>query len=301
MTVFSRIKTALQKTSEKISITINGRKIDDELITEIEEALILADVGIKTTTELCSKLASRKFLKDVTDADIKKYLAEEIEQMLLPFQVDFFGKKFQQLPCVILVVGVNGNGKTTTVAKVANIFKQNEYSPLVVAADTFRAAAVEQLKYWAEKINVDIYAGKTMSDPAGLTYAAIEHAQKNNNEIVLIDTAGRMQNRSDLMDELEKIKKAIKKIDNTAPHYTILVIDGLTGQAVHNQVDIFLHKIGIDGVIITKLDGSAKGGAIIPLTQEFKTKIFAVGIGEAIDDLKPFNAFEYANALMNVN
>lgn len=301
MTVFSRIKTALQKTSEKISITINGRKIDDELITEIEEALILADVGIKTTAELCSKLASRKFLKDVTDIDIKKYLAEEIGQMLLPFQVDFFGKKFQQLPCVILVVGVNGNGKTTTVAKVANIFKQNGYSPLMVAADTFRAAAVEQLKYWAEKINVDIYTGKAMSDPAGLTYAAIEYAKKNNNEIILVDTAGRMQNRLDLMDELEKIKKAIKKIDNTAPHYTILVIDGLTGQAVHNQVDIFLRRIGIDGVIITKLDGSAKGGAIIPLTKEFETKIFAVGIGEKIDDLKPFDAFEYANALMNVN
>ncbi|MBQ7673672.1 MAG: signal recognition particle-docking protein FtsY [Alphaproteobacteria bacterium] len=300
MGFFEKIKSALQKTSDKISVTITGKKIDENLRQEIEDALILADVGVKSATELAQKVADKKFPKDATDIDAKKYLADEIETILKPYEFNFFNQDLKPYPYVILVIGVNGNGKTTTIAKIANLLKESGKNPLLVAADTFRAAAVEQLKYWAKKINADILCGKEKADPAGLVYSAMEYAKTNGNDVVLVDTAGRMQNRSDLLDELEKIKRVMKKIDNTAPHSTILVLDGITGQAAHSQVETFLNRIGIDGVIITKLDGSAKAGSIISLTEKYGIKVFAIGIGEAIDDLRPFNANEYAKALIGI-
>lgn len=300
MSVFSKIKFALQKTSEKISISITGKKVDDNFAQEIEDALITADVGFETAAELSSKISGKKFSKTSTDIDIKLYLANEINEILNPYEADLFDINSSASPNIIMIMGVNGNGKTTTAAKIAYLFKNRGHFPLLVAADTFRAAATEQLKYWAEKIGVDICVGKEKSDAAGLVFNAIEQAKKNNNDIVLIDTAGRMQNRNDLMDELEKIKRVIKKIDDMAPHTTILVLDGLTGQAAHNQVDVFMNKIGIDGVIITKLDGTAKGGAIISLTKKYKLKIFAIGIGESLEDLKSFNSEEYAKAIIGV-
>ena len=299
MGIFSKIKSALQKTSEKISITITGKKIDENLAQEIEDALILVDAGVETATELAKKVADKKFPKETTDVDVKKYLADEIEKMMKPYEADFH-QDFSHEPFVILVIGVNGNGKTTTIAKIANILKTLGKRPLLVAADTFRAAAVEQLKYWAERISVDFLCGKEKADPAGLVYSALEHAKSNGNDIVLIDTAGRMQNRSDLLDELEKIKRVIKKIDTSAPHSTVLVLDGITGQATHSQVETFLEKIGIDGVIVTKLDGSAKAGSLISLTRKYGIKIFAIGVGEGIDDLKPFDATDYAKAIMGI-
>ena len=184
--------------------------------------------------------------------------------------------------------------------KLAAQYKNQGRSVIVAAADTFRAAAVEQLKYWSDRISVDFLCGKEKADPAGLVYSALEHARTNGNDIVLIDTAGRMQNRSDLLDELEKIKRVIKKIDDSAPHSTILILDGITGQATHSQVETFLEKIGIDGVIVTKLDGSAKAGSLISLTRKYGIKIFAIGVGENIDDLKPFNASDYAKAIMGI-
>lgn len=300
MSVFSKIKSALQKTSEKISISITGKKIDDNFAQEIEDALITSDVGFETAAELSSKISEKKFSKTSTDIDIKLYLANEINEILKPYEADLFDINSSASPNIIMIMGINGNGKTTTAAKIAYLFKNRGHFPLLVAADTFRAAATEQLKYWAEKIGVDICVGKEKSDAAGLVFSAIEQAKKNNNDIVLIDTAGRMQNRNDLMDELEKIKRVIKKIDDTAPHTTILVLDGLTGQAAHNQVEVFMNKIGVDGVIITKLDGTAKGGAIISLTKKYKLKIFAIGIGESLEDLKSFNSEEYAKAIIGV-
>ncbi|MBR1734258.1 MAG: signal recognition particle-docking protein FtsY [Alphaproteobacteria bacterium] len=300
MGIISKIKSALQKTSEKISLTITGKKIDENLRQEIEDALILVDAGVKTASELAQKVAEQKFPKDATGVDAKEYLAKEIEQMLSPYEANFFNQDFKPTPYIILVIGVNGNGKTTTIAKLANIFKKKGKNPLLVAADTFRAAAVEQLKYWAEKIGVDIFCGKEKADPAGVVYSAIELGKNNGNDVIIIDTAGRMQNRSDLLDELEKIKRVIKKLDASAPHSTILILDGITGQATHSQVETFLNKIGIDGVIITKLDGSAKCGSIISLTEKYGIKIFAIGIGETIEDLKPFNANEYAKALIGL-
>jgi fused signal recognition particle receptor len=296
----SKIKLALQKTSEKISSSIGGQRIGEDFAQKIEDALILADVGIATTTKLVKKVSSKKFSPETLTKDVKQFLADEIIAMLAPYESNFLVEKIDFSPYVILVVGVNGNGKTTTIAKIANIFKKLGYSPLLVAADTFREAAVQQLTYWAHKIQADIFTGKEKADPAGLAYNSLDKARQNNNDLVLIDTAGRMQNRDDLLAELEKIRRAIKKNDATAPHKIILILDGLTGQAVHNQVDIFLKKIGVDGIIITKLDGTTKGGALMALTQKHKIPILAVGIGEGVDDLRPFSASEYASAILDI-
>lgn len=299
MEFFSKIKSALTKTSEKISTALIGKKVDEEFIQQLEDALIMADVGYETANELSKKIVDHKFPRDYSTNDVMKYLSNEIAEILLPYESNFFEKKFVYNPYIIFIVGVNGNGKTTTTAKIANILKKNGHNPLLVAADTFRAAAVEQLTYWAEKIGVDICKGKP--DPSALVYESIQQAKANGNDVVLVDTAGRMQNRDDLLDELEKIKRVMKKLDSDAPHLTILVIDGLTGQAAHNQVDVFHKKIGVDGIIITKLDGTAKGGALIALTKKYGIKIIAISIGEKINDLKPFNAKEYANAILGID
>ncbi|MDR2158394.1 MAG: signal recognition particle-docking protein FtsY [Holosporaceae bacterium] len=299
MGFFDKIKTAFQKTSEKISISIVGKKIDENFAQEIEDALIMADVGVETAMELAKKISNRKFSKETTNLEIKRFLADEICAMTKPYEADFFRADLSHNPEIILIIGVNGNGKTTAIAKIANIFKKLGHNPTLVAADTFRAAATEQLSHWAEKLKVDIFVGKDKSDPAGLVYDALKQLKKNN-DMALIDTAGRMQNRNDLLDELEKIKRVIKKIDESAPHKTILVLDGLTGQASHNQVEVFQRRIGVDGIIVAKLDGTAKGGAIISLTQKYKIPIFAIGIGENIDDLKSFRADEYSKAIMGI-
>ncbi|MDR0677099.1 MAG: signal recognition particle-docking protein FtsY [Holosporaceae bacterium] len=299
MGFLDKIKTAFKKTSEKFSISC--RKIDENSIQEIEEMLILADISAETAAKLVKKISDRKFPKETTSIDVKKVLAEEICAILTPYENDFFERKLLHHPEIVLVIGVNGNGKTTTIAKIAHIFKESGHDPLLVAGDTFRAAATEQLEYWASKIGVDIMTTSEGADAAGLVYDSVKKAISEEKDVVLIDTAGRMQNRGDLLDELEKIKRVIKKIDETAPHITILVLDGLTGQAVHNQVEVFMNKIGIDGIIVTKLDGTAKGGAIISLVEKYKLPIFALGLGEGINDLKPFNARMYASAILDVD
>jgi fused signal recognition particle receptor len=289
----SRIKSALRKTSEMISIA--GGKINEDLLREIEETLILADVGAETSAQLASKISRWKL--PAGDRRIKQQLADEIFELLRSSESDFFHRNLSSLH-IMLIVGVNGNGKTTTAAKMANIFKKTGHKPLLVAADTFRAAAVEQLTLWADKIGVAIAVGRAGSDPAGLVYTSIERATLDGNWPVIVDTAGRMQNRDDLMAELEKIKRVAGKFD--ADTRTILVLDGLTGQAAHNQVGAFLQKVGVDGLVVTKLDGTAKGGAIIALTQKYKLPILAIGVGEGPDDLRPFSAREYADALAGV-
>ena len=300
MGFFSKIKDALQKTSEKIVISVTGDKVDENTLTSIEESLIMADVGVETTEFLIQKIADKKFPSGSNENDVRKFLAEEIANLLKPYESDFFDRKFKYNPMVILVIGVNGNGKTTSIAKIANFLKNKNYAPLLVAADTFRAAATEQLQYWAEKINVSICCGKEKSDAAGLVYSSFEQAQKDGNDVLIVDTAGRMQNRDDLLGELEKIKRVIKKLDATAPHETILVIDGFTGQAADRQLQVFKEKIGVNGIIVTKLDGTAKGGVVISLTQKYKIPILALGIGESLENITTFKADDYARAIMGL-
>lgn len=297
MGILDKLKETFQKTSKNILTAIAGKKIDENFYQEIEDALIRADVGAQTSMMLAQKLADKKFPRDTTESEIKQFLVNEIATLLKPYELDLFESTTHN-PEVILVIGVNGNGKTTSIAKLANIFKKKGHNPLLIAGDTFRAAAVEQLKYWGDCLEVEVVSGKDRADAAGVVYSGLEKAKSSSKDVVLIDTAGRMQNRDDLIAELDKIKRVIKKIDKTAPHKTILVLDGLTGQTAHQQVESFLNKIGIDGLIITKLDSTAKGGVLIALTQKYKAPIFAIGVGEEINDLQPFSAERYAKAIL---
>lgn len=299
MEFLSKVKNALKKTSDKIALAISGKKVDENILNELEEALIMADCGVEFSSDLISSLREKKF-KNVTSDEIKNFLISKIREILDPYEENILKKSEGRNPFIILVIGVNGNGKTTTIAKLANIFKKNSHFPMVVAADTFRAAAVDQLDYWAQKIGVPIFKGAEKSDPAGLVFSSIEEAFNKKNDTLIIDTAGRMQNRDDLVAELQKIKRVTKKLDPSAPHLTILVLDGLTGQAAFSQVDAFLNKVGIDGLIITKLDSTAKGGALIPLTQKYKIPIFAIGVGEGIDDLEHFSSPSYAESIVGL-
>ena len=296
MGLLSKVKEALKKTSSNIALAITGKKVDDNLIRELEEALILADVGVENAEKLVSEFSQKKFEKETTETDIRNILKANIESLLKPYQKDLFDNFHS--PEIVLIIGVNGNGKTTTVAKLANLLKRSGYSPLLVAGDTFRAAAVAQLEYWTNKLNLDIFKGAENSDAAGVVYSAIEKAQKDQHDVVLIDTAGRMQNRSDLIDELKKIKRVIKKLDPEAPHSTVLVLDGFTGQAAQAQVETFLNEIGIDSIIMTKLDATAKGGAIVAITQKYNIPVSYIGVGEGIDDIQLFDAHQYAQALI---
>ena len=297
MGILDKLKKTFQKTSESILTAVAGKKIDENFCQEIEDALIRADVGAQTSITLAQKLADKKFPRDATESEIKKFLVNEITQLLEPYEADLFDSTNKN-PEIILVIGVNGNGKTTSIAKLANIFKRKGHDPLLIAGDTFRAAAVEQLKYWGNQLGIEVFYGKEQADAAGVVYSGIEKAKSENKDIVIIDTAGRMQNRDDLIAELDKIKRVIRKIDDTAPHKTILVLDGLTGQTAHLQVESFLNKVGIDGLIVTKLDSTAKGGVVISLTQKYKAPIFAIGVGEGIEDLQPFSASQYASAIL---
>ncbi|MCR4555336.1 MAG: signal recognition particle-docking protein FtsY [Alphaproteobacteria bacterium] len=297
MGILDKLKETFRKTSESILIAVAGKKIDENFYQEIEDALIRADVGAQTSIMLAQKLADKKFPRDATESEIKKFLVDEITQLLEPYEADLFGS-VNKNPEIILVIGVNGNGKTTSIAKLANVFKKKGHNPLLIAGDTFRAAAVEQLKYWGNQLGVDVFHGKEQADAAGVVYSGIEKAKSENKDVIIIDTAGRMQNRDDLIAELDKIKRVIKKIDETAPHKTVLVLDGLTGQTAHLQVESFLNKVGIDGLIVTKLDSTAKGGVVISLTQKYKAPIFAIGVGEGVDDLQPFSANRYASAIL---
>lgn len=298
MGILDKLKKTFRKTSESILTAVAGKKIDEKFYQEIEDALIRADVGAQTSIVLAQKLADKKFPRSATESEIKKFLVDEITQLLEPYEADLFDS-INKNPEIILVIGVNGNGKTTSIAKLANVFKKKGHNPLLVAGDTFRAAAVEQLKYWGNQLGVEVFHGKEQADAAGVVYSGIEKAKSENKDVVIIDTAGRMQNRDDLIAELDKIKRVIKKIDETAPHKTILVLDGLTGQTAHLQVESFLNKVGIDGLIVTKLDSTAKGGVVISLTQKYKAPIFAIGVGEGMEDLQPFSANQYAKAILN--
>lgn len=297
MGLLDKLKNTFKRTSESFMTAVAGKKVGPELFEEIEEALIKADVGIQTASVISEKLKSRRFPRDTTEHEIKEFLADEIIQIMQPYESNLL-ENISHNPEIILIIGVNGNGKTTTIAKLANIYKSRNLNPLMIAGDTFRAAAVEQLKYWGEQMDVPVFSGKENADAAGLIYSGIEQARTMKNQVVLVDTAGRMQNRDDLLAELLKIKRVIAKLDESAPHKTILVLDGMTGQSAHAQVDSFLNKIGIDGLVVTKLDSTAKGGVLISLAQKYKTPICAIGVGEGISDIQPFSAKEYAHAIL---
>jgi fused signal recognition particle receptor len=299
---FQRLKAGLSRTSTKITGGITGlftkKKLDRELLGELEDALIAADLGPATAARLIEALAKDRFDKEITEQEVREIFAAEIAQILKPVAqpLSLSARK----PHVVLVIGVNGSGKTTTIGKLAQSYKKAGKKVMLAAGDTFRAAAVEQLKIWGDRAGVTVIARETGADAAGLAYDAFEAARKEGADLLLIDTAGRLQNKSDLMAELQKILRVIRKVDAEAPHDILLVLDATTGQNAHSQVEIFKAMCQVTGLIVTKLDGSAKGGVLVALAEKFKLPVHAVGVGETAEDLRPFDADTFARGLMGL-
>ena len=300
----SRLKSGLSRSSGKISGGISDlftkQKLDQATLDGLEEILITGDLGIETASKLSQTISEQKYDKDVSVEDVRSILADEIGKILEPVALPLIVDPTQK-PFVVLFCGVNGSGKTTTIGKLANQFRSEGNSVILAAGDTFRAAAVEQLNVWGERANAPVVAGNPGTDAASLAYGALERAMAEEVDILLIDTAGRLQNRKDLMAELEKIVRVLKKLDDSAPHATLLVMDATIGQNAHNQVQTFKATVDISGLVITKLDGSAKGGVVVALAEKFGLPIHAVGVGENIEDLQPFEAKQFAQSLMGLD
>ena len=303
MGLFDKIKKGLAKTANPIvnglNSLINQKKLDNATLQDIEDILLMADVGIKTVSELITSLKQTKFDKEITSKEVQTFFANQISQKITPFAKPLIINHSKK-PFVILMVGVNGAGKTTTIGKMASFYKSQGLKIRFAAADTFRAAAVDQLKIWAEKTNCPIVTRPCGSDAAGLVYDALKESISQQDDILFIDTAGRLQNKSELMQELQKIDRTIKKIIPDAPHACLQVLDATVGQNAHSQVKIFSEIMNVSGLILTKLDGTAKGGVLVSLTKEFKLPIHLIGIGEQIDDLQPFNPQVFAYSMMGV-
>ncbi len=300
---FQKLKQGLQKSSSKITTGVSSvlqkKKLDQDTIDALETHLIMSDFGVSLASQFCQKLAKNRFGKDVSDDEVRAFLVEEIHHVLDPFAQPMVVQPNHK-PHVILVAGVNGSGKTTTVAKLGKYWKEQGLSVNLVAADTFRAAAVEQLKTWGERLGVPVISGAAKADPAALCYEAITQAQKNQVDVLLIDTAGRLQNKTTLMEELKKIQRVIQKVDETAPHHGLLVLDATVGQNAYSQVEAFSEAIHISHLIMTKLDGTSRGGSLIGLGEKFQIPIHGIGVGEGPDDLQIFKSKDFAKALMGV-
>jgi len=271
------------------------RVLDDDMLEALEELLIASDMGVDAALRVTANIAEGRFGKKLSTEEIKSLLSKEITRIMEPVAKPM--PLYAQKPQVVLVVGVNGSGKTTTIGKLASQFKAAGKSVVIAAGDTFRAAAVEQLQIWGERAGVPVLTAPEGSDPASLAFDAIEKARQDNADLLMIDTAGRLQNRTDLMEELAKIVRVIRKQDPDAPHNTLLVLDATTGQNALNQVEIFRNLADVSGLVMTKLDGTAKGGVLVALADKFGLPIHAIGVGEQIDDLSPFDPEDYAKAL----
>ena len=303
MGIFDKFKLGLSKSSKNLSSGLNDlifkRKIDESMLDKLEDFLIQSDVGVESAKELRSKFSETK-INPKTDGieEIFKIFSNYASEILKPLEKNIENIN-KNKPSVILIAGVNGVGKTTTIGKLGKILMQNNKKVAFGAADTFRAAAVNQLEVWAKKINASIIKSDEGADPASVAYKALEYSKKNNFDYLIIDTAGRLQNKKNLMDEFEKITKVVKKIDSDAPHETFLILDATTGQSAINQVEEFKKITPITGIIMTKLDGTAKGGILLAIGRKFKLPIVALGMGEQEDDLQKFNSEFFANALMH--
>ena len=300
---WQRLKSGLSKTSGELTGSISAiftkRRLDQETLDELEDALVVADLGVDTARQLVGKLKRERYGTDIGDEEVRQILAGEIARMLRPYALPIPARAVK--PQVILICGVNGTGKTTTVGKLAKMATDAGLKVVLAAADTFRAAAVEQLQVWGERNGVPVIAAKQGTDPAALAFTALERARQDGADLLMIDTAGRLHNKAALMDELKKIIRVIRKLDPAAPHDVLLVLDGTTGQNAHRQVEVFKEMVDITGLVVTKLDGTAKGGVVVSLAERFKLPVHAVGVGETIDDLKPFEAESFARALLAVD
>ena len=299
----SRLRGGLAKSTQRVTESITGiftkKKLDQATLGELEDALIQADLGVTVAARLVEKLGRERFGKEVTDEEVRAAFAEDIAEILQPVAVPLAIDPARK-PYVVLVVGVNGSGKTTTIAKLANLYKGEGKKVMLAAGDTFRAAAVEQLKVWGERAGVPVIAKEAGADAAGLAFEALQRATAEKCDVLLIDTAGRLHNKANLMEELAKMVRVIRKLDPAAPHSCLLVLDATTGQNAHAQVETFRSLSPVDALVLTKLDGSAKGGVLVALAEKFGLPVVAIGIGEGIDDLRPFEARSFARGLMGL-
>lgn len=297
---FSRLRDGLSKTSnaltENITTIFTKRKLDDETLQELEDALIQADLGVDMAVRITEEVARGRYNKEIAPEEVRAVLGAEVagvlEPMAVPLTLDA-----SKTPHVILVVGVNGTGKTTTIGKLANQFAMQKKKVVLAAGDTFRAAAIEQLQIWGERTGAPVVARHVGADAAGLAFDALQKARDDKADVLLIDTAGRLQNKKDLMDELAKIVRVIKKLDESAPHSVLLVLDATTGQNAISQVEVFQEIAGVTGLIMTKLDGTARGGILVAIANRFAIPVHAIGVGESVEDLQPFDAYEFASII----
>jgi len=298
--LFQRMKEGLARSTRTISDGITGiftkRKLDQATLDELEELLIAADLGVDTALAITEAVGRDRYNKEVTPEEIRTILADEIAKVLAPVEKPFVIDASKK-PFVVLMVGVNGAGKTTTAAKIAARAKRDGKSVMLAAGDTFRAAAVEQLKVWGERIGAPVVTTKVGGDAAGLAYEALARAKQEGTDLLLIDTAGRLQNKTDLMAELEKIVRVMRKLDPETPHATLLVLDATTGQNAVNQVEIFGKIANVTGLVMTKLDGTARGGILVAIASRFDLPVHMIGVGEQIDDLQTFEADAFARAI----
>jgi fused signal recognition particle receptor len=296
----NRLFGGLKKTSGKLTENLAGlvtkAKLDEAALDDIEEALILSDLGPATATQIRDKIAAGRFDKGLDEAGVREIVESELTDILSPvaksLEIDAFPR-----PQVILVIGVNGSGKTTTIAKMAHLFLEQDYGVMLAAGDTFRAAAVGQLKIWADRLGIKIVTGTEGGDPAGVVFDAVKQATEEGIDVLIVDTAGRLQNRKELMDELAKIRRVLGRLNPEAPHDVVLVLDATTGQNALSQIEVFKEIAGVTGLVMTKLDGSARGGILVAAAKQFGLPIHAIGVGETIDDLRPFDARDLARAI----
>jgi fused signal recognition particle receptor len=297
---FQRLKAGLTKTSTRLSHDIAGiftkRKLDADTLEELEDLLIQADLGVDTAMRITSVLAKGRHNKEISPEEVRAVLAFEVEQALAPVAKPL-RISGDHKPHVILVVGVNGTGKTTTIGKIAHQLRQDGKSVMLAAGDTFRAAAIDQLKIWGERTGAEVVASAVGADSAGLAFDALTLAREKKCDVLLIDTAGRLQNKQALMEELEKVLRVLRKVDPEAPHQVLLVLDATTGQNALNQVEVFKDKAGVTGLVMTKLDGTARGGILVAISAKFGLPVHAIGVGESIEDLSAFDAREFAQAI----
>ncbi len=298
-----RLFGGFRKTSEKLTSNLTEvartAKLDDATLDDVEDALIVSDLGPAAAARIREKLREKRFGLEITERELKEAVAEEIAAILRPVAKPLEITAFPR-PQVLLVIGVNGSGKTTTIAKLAHLFQEDDYAVMLAAGDTFRAAAIGQLQTWADRVGVPIVRGPEGGDPASIVFDAVKQATDVGTDVLIVDTAGRLQNKRELMDELAKIRKVLGRLNPEAPHDVVLVLDATNGQNALSQIDVFKEVAGVSGLVMTKLDGTARGGVLVQAAEQYGLPIHAIGVGEKIDDLRPFDPDLVARVIAGV-
>jgi fused signal recognition particle receptor len=297
-----RLLGGFRKTSDRLVgnlAGLGGARLDEATLDEIEEALIASDLGPETAARIRARLAEGTFERNMEELGIRLVVAEEVERALAPVAKPLEIEAFPR-PQVILVIGVNGSGKTTTIAKLAHLLMEQDYGVMLAAGDTFRAAAIGQLQTWADRVGVPLVSGKEGGDAAGIVYEAVKQATATGIDVLIVDTAGRLQNKRELMDELAKIRRVLGRLNPAAPHDVVLVLDATTGQNALSQIEVFRELAGVTGLVMTKLDGTARGGVLVAAAERYGLPIHAIGVGEGMTDLRPFDASEVSRVIAGV-